>query len=259
MRWSRPATNRAASTTTSAISASPRPTSREKVTLYELGSKNVFYLGGMRTRLNGSLFYNDYKDQVLTSLLSVAQAIDLIGSPRTCTLAAEHQRRAGRVVQLQCGEFEDLRRQHRRRVRSAAQHQPRLQSRSGSKPRSSRPQPIQDFRYQADVAPTDAVFRSIDGKRLPRTPRFQMNATLGTDRSTSVRATSTTSCRPAIARSSYMTIFNGGGFHPGDGRKAARRQGRRLLDLRRRRRLQPWPRRQAADRGLHQQSDRRGA
>ena len=58
------------------------PTYRpEKVTLYEVGSKNIFTLGGLRAKLNGSLFYNDYKDQVLTSLLSVAQALDLSNIP----------------------------------------------------------------------------------------------------------------------------------------------------------------------------------
>ena len=39
-------------------------------------------------------------------------------------------------------------------------------------------QSIQDFRFQADVAPDDAVFRSIEGKRLPHTPKYQFNVKL---------------------------------------------------------------------------------
>ena len=38
--------------------------------------------------------------------------------------------------------------------------------------------PIQDFRFQADVSPEEAVFRSIDGRRLPHTPQFQFNGSL---------------------------------------------------------------------------------
>ena len=34
---------------------------------------------------------------------------------------------------------------------------------------------IQDFRFQADVAPDEAINQSIEGRRLPRTPRYQMN------------------------------------------------------------------------------------
>jgi len=54
----------------------------ETVTLYEVGSKNEFYIGDYKARLNGSLFYNDYSDQVLTSLLSVAQIVDFLGGPQ---------------------------------------------------------------------------------------------------------------------------------------------------------------------------------
>jgi len=56
------------------------PTYRgEKVTLYEIGSKNEFKIGGRNATLNISAFYNDYQDQVFQSLISVQTAASIIG------------------------------------------------------------------------------------------------------------------------------------------------------------------------------------
>ena len=43
----------------------------EELTVYEIGSKNVFDLGDQRLALNGSLFYYDYTDLVAQSLIQV--------------------------------------------------------------------------------------------------------------------------------------------------------------------------------------------
>ena len=181
----------------------------EKVTLYEAGSKNIFYLGGMRTKLNGSLFYNDYKDQVLTSLLSVAQAIDLSNIPNATlppntsgALVISYSYNAASSAIYGANIEAGIQLPHNINFDVNALW-------LEAKVRKARE--IQDFRFQADVAPTEAVFQSINNKRLPRTPRFQMNASLG--QSFDVGSGKADYVLSAGYRSSqYMTIFNGEDF-----------------------------------------------
>ncbi|VAV86554.1 hypothetical protein MNBD_ALPHA02-1193, partial [hydrothermal vent metagenome] len=54
----------------------------EKVTLYEIGTKNEFDLAGRKATLNLSMFYNDYRDQVFQSLISASAAANLLGLPQ---------------------------------------------------------------------------------------------------------------------------------------------------------------------------------
>lgn len=183
----------------------------EKVTLYELGSKNVFYVGGRRVRLNGSLFYNDYKDQVLTSLLSVAQAIDLSGLPASelppntsgaLVVSYSYNAADSKIYGANIEGGIDL------------PHNINLNYNFlWLEAKVNKADPIQDFRYQADVAPDDAVFRSINGKRLPRTPRFQFNGSWS--QTFDLPNGKFDYVVSAGYRSSqYMTIFNGEDFTP---------------------------------------------
>lgn len=183
----------------------------EKVTLYELGSKNVFYLGSVRTKLNATVFYNDYKDQVLTSLLSVAQALDLSNLP-----GAELPENSSGALVVSYS------------YNAADSHISGFNVEGGFDlpynlnlnynllyldAKVDKADPIQDFRYQADVAPDDAIFRSIDNKRLPRTPKWQMNASLS--QTFDVGPGKFDYVLSAGYRSSqYMTIFNGEDFTP---------------------------------------------
>ena len=185
----------------------------EKVTLYEAGSKNIFYLGGLRTKLNGSLFYNDYKDQVLTSLLSVAQALDLSNIPGATlppntsgALVISYSYNAASSAIYGANIEAGIQLPYDINVDVNALW-------LEAKVKKSRE--IQDFRFQADVAPTEAVFQSIANKRLPRTPRFQMNATLG--QSFDVGSGKADYVLSAGYRSSqFMTIFNGEDFQNPD-------------------------------------------
>ena len=185
----------------------------EKVTLFELGSKNVFYLGGVRTKLNGSVFYNDYKDQVLTSLLSVAQAVDLSGIPG---------------AELPPGTKQDLVVSFS--YNAADSHISGFNVEGGFDlpaninldynllyldAKVEKADPIQDFRFQQDVpaGAADAVFRSIDGKRLPRTSKWQMNASLS--QTFDVPTGKLDYVVSAGYRSSqFMTIFNSEDYTP---------------------------------------------
>ena len=151
----------------------------EQVILYELGSKNEFDLGGRKAYLNGSLFYNDYTDQVFTGLLSVDAAIEtsatLLGQPVTLppntntTLVVSFSFNAADSeiygAQIEGG-FElpaninfDF---------SVLWLEAQIQN----------AEEIPDFRFQPDVDSGNAVFRSIEGRRLPRTPRWQLNGKL---------------------------------------------------------------------------------
>lgn len=151
----------------------------EQVILYEFGSKNEFNIGNVGVRLNGTVFYNDYSDQVFTSLLSVAQAVEFAnnfggggvvlpeGTNQALVVSFSFNAADSEIygAQLEGGfdlpgnislDFNAL--WLEAKIKNA--------------------EPIQDFRFQADVAPDDAVFRSINGRRLPRTPRWQLNAKL---------------------------------------------------------------------------------
>ncbi len=146
----------------------------EKVTLYELGSKNEFYIGDLRARLNASLFYNDYEDQVLTSLLSVAQIVEFLGGPQQVPVPVDsslalvvsysYNAASSRIYGAQFDGGIDL-------PWNIGLDFNLLYL----KAEVVEAEEIQDFRFQADVAPTEAVFQSIDGKTLPRTPEWQFN------------------------------------------------------------------------------------
>ena len=150
----------------------------EQVLVYEAGWKNEFELGGVPTRFNASGFYYDYTDQVFTSLLSAEQALDFtVGG---ATLIDPSETGSGSLVvsfsynaadseiygiqldggfQLPLGFSFNW---------TALWLEAAIQSSL----------PIQDFRFQADVAPDEAVFRSIDGRRLPHAPKFQLNGSI---------------------------------------------------------------------------------
>ena len=150
----------------------------EQVVVYELGWKSEFELGSVPTRFNASGFYYDYTDQVFTSLLSVEQALDFTAGG--VTLIDPSETGSGSLVvtfnynaadseiygiqldggfQLPMGfSFNWTALWLEAQIKNAL--------------------PIQDFRFQADVAPEEAVFRSIDGRRLPHTPRFQFNGSI---------------------------------------------------------------------------------
>ncbi len=183
----------------------------EKVTLYEAGSKNIFYLGNLRTKLNGTVFYNDYKDQVLTSLLSVTQALDLSNIPGATlppntsgALVVAYSYNAASSAIYGANIEAGIQLPHNINFDVNA---------LWLEAKVKKADPIQDFRYQADVEPEAAVFRSIDDKRLPRTPKYQLNATLS--QAFDLKSGKFDYVVSAGYRSKqFMTIFNGEDFTP---------------------------------------------
>jgi len=160
-----------------AIGASISPKyDTEKVIMYELGFKSEFELGAVPTRLNGSAFYYDYKDQVFTSILSVEQALDFNAGrvadpsdvrPGALVVSFSYNAADSEIYGMQFdGGFELP--YNINFNWTALWIEAQIQN----------AEPIQDFRFQADVAPDEAVFRSINGKQLPHTPKYQFNASL---------------------------------------------------------------------------------
>jgi len=180
----------------------------ETVTLYEIGSKNEFWIGDIRARLNGSLFYNDYKDQVLTSLLSVAQIVDFLGGPGVVPVPTDtslalvisysYNAADSRIYGAQLDGGFDL--PYNIGIDFNLLY---------LKAEVVDAQEIQDFRFQADVAPTEAVFQSIDGKTLPRSPEWQFNMNFTQAIPTESWGQFDYVISAGYRSSQYMTIFNG--------------------------------------------------
>ncbi|MBY0285314.1 MAG: TonB-dependent receptor [Sphingomonas sp.] len=172
-------------------SLGPAPFFRpEQVTLFEIGTKNEFQVFGRRATLNLSAFYNDYRDQQLTALLGVASIVAQLRSnpadPNSPLInVAGPQNVPNNFNQNQVVSF----------TYNAANSETYGIQGSGSiilpgkfkfgadflwlEGRVKSAEPVQDFRFQADVATAgDSRARPISGRRLPYTPRFQLNASL---------------------------------------------------------------------------------
>ena len=190
----------------------------EHVTLYEIGSKNEFDIGDffgadVGFRFNASGFYYDYEDLQVFNLLSSRQILTFQGLPLPEDLDDEN-RLGGNVVgftfnaadaeiygfQLDGGlRFPNDWNFDYTFLRLEATIEESI--------------PVQDSRFQADVNADYAVFRSIEGHSLPRTPRYQFNASL----SKAFRLDSgiVDAVISAGYRSSqHMTIFNGEVYGP---------------------------------------------
>jgi len=148
----------------------------ETLTLYELGSKNAFEVGDTDVKLNLSAFYYDYDNLQLSTLLSVAQIIDFAGldpsslPPSTGSAVVAFNFNASDAeiygAQIETG----------LRLPGDLNFDATLLWLPVAKIVNSIE--IQDSRFQADVDPVNSVNRSIEGNRLIRTPKIQLNTSL---------------------------------------------------------------------------------
>ncbi len=189
----------------------------ETLTLYEIGSKNSFYVDGRPATFNVSAFYYDYKDLQLTTLLSVAQIAEFVG-------ADVPNNTGGNIVaftfnasdaEIYGAQFEgslDL---------------PWDMNLKGTllwltEAKVVQSQEIQDARYQADIDPGNAVNRSIEGNRLPRTPEYQFNASISKVWYTDFGQFDGVFSAGYRSKAN-STIFNGIDYDPNDGETDAGR------------------------------------
>lgn len=147
--------------------------------LYEFGTKNEFFLGSVKTRLNASIFYNDYEDQVFTSLLSVEQALNFANSFGGQNITVPDGTSTALVVSFSFNAADsDI---YGAQIDGGFDLPANIKldfSALYLEAQIRDAEPIQDFRFQADVDSVNAVFRPITDRRLPRTPRWQLNAKL---------------------------------------------------------------------------------
>ncbi len=202
----------------------------ENVVLYEIGSKNAFDIGGRKAYLNASLFYNDYTDQVFTGLLSVATAVETAGGL------------LGQVIEVPDGTNTDLVVSFSFNAADSeiygAQIEGGFELPANIKvdftalwleAQIQNSQEIPDFRFQPDLNNGETFFRSIDGNRLPRTPRWQLNGKMS-----QVFELPTGQLDYVVSlgyrSSQFHTIFNSADFDLDTGASLGQATDGRLLD-----------------------------
>ncbi len=190
-------------------------TDTENVILYELGTKNEFWIGDVRARLNGSAFYNDYKDQAFSALVAVDTIVDFeteLGNTVPLPEGTSGQLVVGYNFNAADSEIYGI------NIEGGLQLPAGLNWDFNAlwlEAKIKDSIDIPDFRYQSDVDAENAVFRPITGNRLPRTPRWQLNTSLS--QSFDVPSGSFDWVVSAGFRSStFQTIFNSIDFNPSD-------------------------------------------
>ena len=179
----------------------------EKLTLFELGSKNEFDLGDNAATFNVSAFYYDYNDLQLTTLTSTAQVLDREGVNLT---DEQRENLGGNVVSFtfNASDAEIYGAQFEGGLELPGDLNLNATLLWLEQARVTNSQEIQDSRFQADVDPNNAVNRSIEGNRLIRTPKIQFNGSVS--KVVNVDTGSFDGVVSVGYRSSqFMTIFNG--------------------------------------------------
>jgi len=149
----------------------------ENVVLYEIGSKNEFSLGGRKAYFNASLFYNDYSDQVFTGLLSVRTAVEIANELLDQVVVVPPGTNSDLVVSFSFNAADSE--IYGAQVEGGFQLPGNIDvdfTALWLEAKIQDAEEIPDFRFQPDVDSGNAVFRPIAGNRLPRTPRWQLNA-----------------------------------------------------------------------------------
>ena len=148
----------------------------ESVIVYEVGSKNEFETDWGDGYFNASAFYYDYKDLIQNVLLSLGQILDGEGldtsgaNPNELGLVVNFNFNASDAeiygFQLEAGT--DLPYNMQWKGTALVLSEARIVNSD----------PVQDSRFQADVAPAQAIEQSIDGFRLRRTPTVSIQTSL---------------------------------------------------------------------------------
>lgn len=178
----------------------------ETLRLYELGSKNEFDFGPASFKFNSSVFYYDYNNLQLSTLLSVAQILDFTGVDATNLPVSTGS--AVVAFNFNASEAEIYGAQFEGGVKLPGDWNMNATLLWLPVARIVDSIDIQDSRFQADIDAANSVNRSIEGNRLIRTPEFQFNSSI----SKAIR-TSFGSFDGVVSvgyRSpSHQTIFNG--------------------------------------------------
>jgi iron complex outermembrane recepter protein len=153
----------------------------EKVTMYEIGSKNEFDFFDIPTRLNASAFFYDYTNQVFTAILSVNQAANIADGLEAGDIESTDAS-LGVSYSFNAADSEIYGAQLEGQFLFENDFTVKW-SFLWLEAQINKAQKIQDFRFQADIPEVQEtegkdLNRSIDGKRLPHTPEYQFNISL---------------------------------------------------------------------------------
>ena len=151
----------------------------ETLTLFELGLKNQFWWGETRVTFNPSIFYYDYDDLQQTTLTSVAQVLDFTGIDIS-QAAEDNLGLGGQIVafNFNAADAEIYGTQIETGLEFPGDVNFNATLLWLPEARIVNSIDIQDSRFQADVDPDNAIARSVEGNRLIRTPRVQLNSSL---------------------------------------------------------------------------------
>ena len=185
----------------------------ERVTNFEIGTKNRFTLGGNPVKLNVSGFYESYTNQQLSNLLSIAAAANYYGSATGSQITFPSGFSPGAIIVNYTFNA------HRSTI-AGAQAEGSINIPSAKLgihfdalwlpvAKVMDDQEIEDFRFQPDIDVNDAGFRSIRGKRLPHTPEFQMNLRISQKFEFANSATWDYVIAPGYRSANHATLFNG--------------------------------------------------
>lgn len=176
----------------------------ERLTNFEIGTKNRFTVAGEPVKLNVTAFYELYHNQQLSSLLSLcneAAYVGVVAPNASCNIIVTYTYNAANSV-IAGSQFDGSITIPEARINIAFDGLWLPEARVTSS------QGIEDFRFQSDIDGNDAGIRSIQGKRLPRTAKYQMNMRIS-QKFDSRHGEFDYVIAPGYRSGSYATIFNG--------------------------------------------------
>lgn len=184
----------------------------EKVTNWEIGTKNQFFIGGNPATFNLTGFYEQYNNKVESSLLSIQNASNFLknsGYSGPLNIPTNFSTNIVVTFNYNAADVEIAGFQGDGGI-TFPKADIGINFHAIWMPKANvvNSIPIEDFRFQSDIDPLDAGFRSINGKRLPGTPEYQFNAYI-TKKFRTRLGTFGLIVAPGYRSSRWSTIFNG--------------------------------------------------
>lgn len=185
----------------------------ERVTNFEIGTKNRFTVAGNPVKLNLSAFYEAYHNQQLTQLLSQASAGFLYQNQTGTPVTFPSTYSPGAVIVSYTFNAANSQIAGAQAEGSIAIPAARMGIHFDALwlpvAKVTSDQTIEDNRFQPDIDLNDAGARSIQGHRLPHTPEFQINMRISQKFETSHGWTFDYVIAPGYRSSNHATLFNG--------------------------------------------------
>lgn len=172
----------------------------EKVIYYEIGTKNEFDWGTTGVRLNANLFYYDYEDMVLSTLMTVESILGIVGIDGSALSNQVQNQIVTFNFNASDAEIRGLHLEAGLRFENGLNVDGVLALLDTE---ISADQTIQDSRYDAQK------LVSIDGHELPRTPKTQLRLNVSRSEQLGTFGRFDWIVSAGYRSSQFMTLFNG--------------------------------------------------